>query len=245
MPSSVLIIDDDAEMASELAEALTALGYAASFLDSSSAALSAFRQGHRFDYLIVDEIIDNLTGTQLYRKLKLAYGLSESYALLLTGYADLDRSINAIRAGFCDFLQKPVSVAEIDIALKNIAAQRPTCQVAPELSASTAIRLLKRIAKPLVSKEGTSSIPPLAILAVCQTYRDKGETLLTKAIGAETGLPISSVVRHLTELETLGYIFRKEDTDDKRRTLVELTEAGEFILAEAVRSLQASVIRGK
>lgn len=243
MPGSVLIIDDDSEMASELAEALREFGYDASFLVSSKAVWNAFKEGNRYDYLIIDEVLDSLSGTQLYRKAKLAFELSGSYALLLTGHADLDRSINAIRAGFCDFLQKPISAREIDISLKNIASQMRSGEAEAELPASAAIRLLKRIAKPSVSKEDLPSIPMLAILAVCQTYRNKGETLLTKAIASETGLPLSSVVRHLNELETLGYVSRNDASDDKRRTLVELTEAGDCVLRETVRTLQASLVR--
>ena len=103
---TVMIVDERALVA--LAEeTLTQLGYEPVGFDSSVAALQAFRaRPKRFDLVLTDETMPDLTGTELAREIRqLRPDIS---VILMSRYSDTQLSERAQAAGVIEVLRKPL-----------------------------------------------------------------------------------------------------------------------------------------
>jgi CheY-like chemotaxis protein len=94
-------------------ETLAALGYEPVGFDSSVAALKAFRADpKRFDLVLTDETMPDLTGTELAREIRQLR--SNISIILVSGYSGAQFSERARAEGFTDVLRKPL--VRLDIA---------------------------------------------------------------------------------------------------------------------------------
>lgn len=105
-----LVIDDDATFADVLARSLVRRGYSAQIAHNGDVAL-ALVQGQRFDVAILDLKLSETTGVQLLPKLlAVAPGLR---VIILTGYASIATTVEAMKLGAENYLCKPASTDEI------------------------------------------------------------------------------------------------------------------------------------
>jgi NO-binding membrane sensor protein with MHYT domain/nitrogen-specific signal transduction histidine kinase/ActR/RegA family two-component response regulator len=104
---TVMIVDDERALVELAEETLAGLGYEPVGFDSSIAALQAFRaKPNRFDLVLTDETMPDLTGTELaseIRKLR-----PEISIILMSGYGGAQLSERALAAGVIDVLRKPL-----------------------------------------------------------------------------------------------------------------------------------------
>jgi FixJ family two-component response regulator len=102
-----MIVDDERALVALAEETLAGLGYEPVGFDSSIAALQAFRaEPKRFDLVLTDETMPDLTGTEFAREvLKLRPGIS---IILMSGYGDTQLSERAQAAGVIDVIRKPL-----------------------------------------------------------------------------------------------------------------------------------------
>jgi CheY-like chemotaxis protein len=108
----VMIVDDERALVALAEETLAALGYEPVGFDSSLAALRAFRtEPKRFDLVLTDETMPDLTGTELaleFRRLRPNVSI-----ILMSGYGDAQISERAQAVGIIDVLRKPLVRREI------------------------------------------------------------------------------------------------------------------------------------
>ena len=109
---TILVVDDDAMLVPLAEEMLAALGYEAVGFNRSTAALEAFRAApDRFDLVLTDDIMPEMTGTEL------ADALLEIRPnlpiLLMTGGGRLIRSQRLQAVGVREVIKKPLSSAQI------------------------------------------------------------------------------------------------------------------------------------
>ena len=118
----VMIVDDERALVALAEETLAELGYEPVGFDSSLAALQAFRdEPKRFDVVLTDETMPDLTGTELAREiLQLRPEIS---IMLMSGYGGTQLSERAQAAGVIDVLRKPL--VRRDIAESVARALRP------------------------------------------------------------------------------------------------------------------------
>ena len=104
---TVMIVDDEAALVAFAEETLAELGYEPVGFASSLAALQAFREEPmRFDLVLSDETMPDLTGTELAREIRqLRPGIS---IILMSGYGGVQLSERAQAAGVIDVLHKPL-----------------------------------------------------------------------------------------------------------------------------------------
>jgi PAS domain S-box-containing protein len=109
---TVMIVDDEPTLVALAEETLTELGYDPVGFDSSVAALQAFRaEPKRFDLVLTDETMPDLTGTELARELRqLRPDIS---IILMSGYSDTQLSERAQAAGVTNVLRKPLIRSDI------------------------------------------------------------------------------------------------------------------------------------
>jgi PAS domain S-box-containing protein len=104
---TVMIVDDERALVALAEETLAELGYEPVGFDSSVAALQAFRaEPKRFDLVLTDEMMPDLTGTELAREIRqLRPDIS---IILMSGYSDTQLSERAHAAGIIDVRRKPL-----------------------------------------------------------------------------------------------------------------------------------------
>jgi PAS domain S-box-containing protein len=104
---TVMIVDDERALVALAEETLAELGYEPVGFDSSLAALQAFRaEPTRFDVVLTDETMPDLTGTELAREILRVR--SQISIILMSGYGGTQLSERAQIAGVVDVLRKPL-----------------------------------------------------------------------------------------------------------------------------------------
>jgi NO-binding membrane sensor protein with MHYT domain/nitrogen-specific signal transduction histidine kinase/ActR/RegA family two-component response regulator len=104
---TVMIIDDERALVALAEETLAGLGYEPVGFDSSIAALQAFSaEPNRFDLVLTDETMPDLTGTELASEIRRLR--PEISIILMSGYGGTQLSERALAAGVIDVLRKPL-----------------------------------------------------------------------------------------------------------------------------------------
>jgi signal transduction histidine kinase len=104
---TVMIVDDERVLVTLAEETLFELGYEPVGFDSSIAALQAFRaEPNRFDLVLTDEMMPDLTGSELAREIRQLR--PEISIILMSGYSSAQLSERAQAAGVSDVLRKPL-----------------------------------------------------------------------------------------------------------------------------------------
>jgi two-component system cell cycle response regulator len=117
-----LIVDDDEQYRHYVATLLARFGFVTIDAADGEEALEILRNTAPFDMLIVDFEMPRVTGTQLITAVRSEDRFGEVFAMMLTGRADLETKVNALRMGFDDFVQKGAD--ELEVAAKISAARR-------------------------------------------------------------------------------------------------------------------------
>ncbi|WP_299907743.1 response regulator [uncultured Paracoccus sp.] len=107
---TVYIVDDDPDIRSSLSRALRVRGYAVESFDSAAGFLESY-DGNPHGCLILDQGLPGMTGLELQKHLN-----QEGRALpiiFITGHGGVPESVQAIKGGALDFLEKPFRQSEL------------------------------------------------------------------------------------------------------------------------------------
>ena len=113
----LMIVDDDAEMRTLLAEYFRRLGFEVTEKESGPTALQA-ATGNRFDCFILDVAMPEMSGFELLKKMR-DRGI-ETPALFLTAHDMLDDKVAGFEAGADDYLAKPFSPRELEYRVEAL-----------------------------------------------------------------------------------------------------------------------------
>src|SRR6266508_2870496 len=116
MEDAILLVDDDPEARELLVDALTRRGFAAKAVASGGEALGMLQDGE-FDGMVVDVNLGGMTGIELCRRA--GETRPNLPAIVMTGHADVEVAIAAMRAGAFDFIEKPISAESLALMLKR------------------------------------------------------------------------------------------------------------------------------
>jgi PAS domain S-box-containing protein len=121
----IMIVDDERSLV-ELAEEIVAqVGYEPVGFSVSRAALDAFRAApHRFEAVITDEAMPELTGIELARQVREIRPAMP--VILMTGYGSAELMSEATRIGVSEVLRKPLRRADLADALARVLDIRPS-----------------------------------------------------------------------------------------------------------------------
>ncbi|TIL32853.1 two-component system VirA-like sensor kinase [Mesorhizobium sp.] len=109
---TILVVDDDTPLMQLAEEMLAALGYEPVGFDRSPAALNAFSADPgRFDLVLTDEVMPDMTGVELSGKLHEIR--SDLPIVLMTGYGRTLRSRQLTAAGISEVIKKPLLSASV------------------------------------------------------------------------------------------------------------------------------------
>ncbi|MFL1528591.1 response regulator transcription factor [Pseudomonas sp. O230] len=122
----VLVVDDQPLIVEELCEFLESSGYRCVPCESSAQAVERFTEDADIGLVLCDLHMPGLDGIQLVQELQRLSGKHRAFeAIMLTGRADKQDVIKALRAGIADYYQKPIDLDEL---LEGIARQEVALQ---------------------------------------------------------------------------------------------------------------------
>lgn len=111
-----LILDDNEVFASTLARSLARRDFDTTIVRTGAEALQAAR-AQTYDYVTIDLQLEQDSGLQWITSLRQA--LPQARMLVLTGYASIATTVQAMKLGADNYLAKPVNVDSILSALED------------------------------------------------------------------------------------------------------------------------------
>ncbi|SLM31228.1 Response regulator receiver protein [Desulfamplus magnetovallimortis] len=109
-PIKVVLIDDEEEFSSTLAERLTLRGYETQTAASGEAGLDLV-SNQPFDIAILDLLMPGMSGLDTLRQIKSL--TPELPVVLLTGHGSTREGMEGMRLGAFDYLMKPLDINEL------------------------------------------------------------------------------------------------------------------------------------
>lgn len=116
----VLVVDDQPLIVEELCEFLESSGYRCVPCESSEQAVQRFKEDLQIGLVLCDLHMPDMDGIELVQALQRIAGKHRAFeAIMLTGRADKQDVIKALRAGIADYYQKPINLDELLEGLKR------------------------------------------------------------------------------------------------------------------------------
>jgi len=110
----VLVVDDQPLIVEELCEFLESSGYRCVPCESSLEAIERFSDDAEIGLVLCDLHMPDMDGIQMVQQLQRIAGKQRVFeAIMLTGRADKQDVIKALRAGIADYYQKPIDLEEL------------------------------------------------------------------------------------------------------------------------------------
>jgi DNA-binding response OmpR family regulator len=137
---TILVIDDDHELASVLAEFLEGQGYGVLVAHSGAAAATLLERA-TVSVVLLDLRLPDADGVGLMRQLLARESAPE--VVVVTGHATLDSAMAAVEAGAAGYVLKPLSLEALATVVGRAIERRGLIQENARLSAELADRLIE------------------------------------------------------------------------------------------------------
>lgn len=122
----VLVVDDQPLIVEELCEFLESSGFRCVPCESSEQALQRFGEDSDIGLVLCDLHMPDMDGIELVQALQKIAGRQRVFeSIMLTGRADKQDVIKALRAGIADYYQKPINLDEL---LEGVQRQEAALQ---------------------------------------------------------------------------------------------------------------------
>jgi DNA-binding NtrC family response regulator len=254
---SVLICDDEELLVKSCGQILSSEGYTVFTEGRGKNALENVRR-HRPDIVLTDLMLPDMDGLTLLKEIKKL--APETLVVMITGFATVDSSVEAIRAGAYDYIPKPFTATQLRILIGRAAQQvqlvRDNAQLRDQLkkhysfeniigtsdSIQKVFSVVSRVAPTDASVfiSGESGTGKELIARACHTNSRRSDRPFT-------AINCAALPDHLLESELFGHVkgaFTGADRD--RAGLLEVASGGTFFMDEITEmsmDLQAKLLR--
>ena len=215
----LLVVEDDARMATLLRRAFAEDGYA---VDVTGDGIEAVWLGQENDYdvVVLDGMLPGLDGFEVVRRWRLAQRWHP--VLMLTARTGVDSRVSGLDAGADDYLAKPFSYAELAARVRALvrrgASERPAVLAVGDLELDPAARRVRRAGQRL---ELTAKEFALLELLMRHAGQVLSRTYILEHVWDFAYDPTSNVVD-----QYIGALRRKIDKPFGREDLVTVRGAG-------------------
>ncbi len=120
-PAKILIVDDEEEFASTVAERLCLRGYQATAVFSANEALAIIRTAAP-DVVLLDLMMPGINGFETLRVIKELTPSIE--VIILTGYGGIQGKLQGLEAGAFDYVMKPVDLGVLITKIEMARSRR-------------------------------------------------------------------------------------------------------------------------
>jgi two-component system response regulator AtoC len=256
--NKLLIIDDDKSICKTLELHLRRYGYDVSFAHTGKDGIGLVID-KKPDVVILDIKLPDIDGIEVLRQIKSID--SNKYVIMITAFQDMETTIKAMQEGAFEYINKPISIYELDRAIENavnsikiLAEEREEIIEIPKVTVGEGNIIGKsKIMKEIFKTIGVVSQSRTTILIEGES--GTGKELIAKAIHFNSkdkkypfiSINCSAIVETLLESELFGHekgaftgaLYRKDGkfTLANNGTLF-LDEIGEMSL-----NLQAKLLR--
>lgn len=121
LKAKVLLVDDEADFLTTLAERLEARGLKVSTAASGEDAVGKVAD-HDFDLIVLDLAMPGIDGLETLKQIKTKQ--PEAEIIMLSGQGSIKTSIEAMKLGADDFLEKPVNISELMARISEAKSKR-------------------------------------------------------------------------------------------------------------------------
>jgi DNA-binding NtrC family response regulator len=121
MSEKVLLVDDEEDFLEIMAERMTARDMDVDTCTSAEEAFQKIKEKN-YDAIILDFMMPGMDGMKALHEIKSKS--PESQIILLTGHATIEKSVEAMKLGATDFLEKPADLKELEKKIKDAKAER-------------------------------------------------------------------------------------------------------------------------
>ncbi len=178
----ILIVDDDARLAHELAGYLTASGHTCHVEVRAETALAFLQSVPQVDLLVLDIMLPVVSGLELCRRLRADARHFALPVLIISAMNDEEEITHGLAQGADDYLTKPLNLQEVLSHVNRLLAENSEhalCDELTELLGSKGIRL--EIQKAVYRREHFSLVY-VELLNVADFGRSVGAEARAKAI---------------------------------------------------------------
>jgi DNA-binding NtrC family response regulator len=252
---SVLVVDDDESFRTLVADRLARTGHRVAAAPDGAQAVTLLDGA---EVALVDLLMPGMDGLTLLRKIRETH--PDLAVIILTGHGTIDSAVEAMKAGAVDYLQKPCSLAEVELrvaqAVEKRRLQKENVQLRAALQHERAYHGIVGRSRPmqevieLIGKV-KESLSPVLIEGESGT----GKELVARALHFDSGrreMPFVAVncatlQETLLESELFGHRAGSYTgaTQDKRG-LLEIADRGTLFvdeIAETHPNVQAKLLR--
>ena len=121
----ILIVDDEASIRDALTQWFKLDGFNVSSAEDANAALLKLQQGP-WDIVMLDIKMPGIDGRELQRRIKKID--KNIITIMITAFASVETSIQALKEGAFDYIVKPVDPDEMTHLIRNAVEQRRLLQ---------------------------------------------------------------------------------------------------------------------
>lgn len=213
--ASILIVDDDAEMAAALADLLCRQGHGALAATSAAEAAQIVARSPHLRLVLIDLVMPMVDGMTLLERLKSQR--PELAVLLMSGFGTVSAAVEAVKRNAEDFITKPFEPATIFKKINRIlelqslrekAAELENSQRSPSFGGVVTQSPKMRRALHLAEAAARTDVPVLLVgeigtgkkLLACLIHRNSGRA-------ARPFIPVhcGALPKELAESELFGY----------------------------------------
>ena len=120
---TILIVDDDKQLATIFQSALTAAGYQVRVVNDGTSGLSAVKE-QKFDLILLDEMMPDMSGNEVLKTLKADEETKSMPIAMLTNFGNNDLVKDALDNGAADYILKyQVSPTDLPAKVKGIVGE--------------------------------------------------------------------------------------------------------------------------
>jgi two-component system nitrogen regulation response regulator NtrX len=117
----ILLVDDEAGIRTSLSQVLADEGYEVEAAASGEVGLERLREG-TFHLVLLDVWLPRKDGMEVLEEIR-ASG-NEVPVVMISGHASIDAAVRATKLGAFDFIEKPLSIEKVSVAVRNALKQR-------------------------------------------------------------------------------------------------------------------------
>lgn len=120
---TILIVDDDKQLATVFQAALAAVGYQVRVANDGTSGMAAARQ-QKFDLILLDEMMPDMSGNEVLKTLKADEATKSMPIAMLTNFGNNDLVKDALDNGAADYILKyQVSPTDLPAKVKGIVGE--------------------------------------------------------------------------------------------------------------------------
>jgi len=233
-PPRLLIIDDEDGIRISLRGILEDEGYAVFDVPSAEEGL-AFLERESPDLIFLDIWLPGMDGLTMLEKLRLRYPALP--VLMISGHGTIETAVNAIKKGAHDFIEKPLSLEKVIIAVERAlefqALKRENTELREQLDGQSSTGPMGAAPVMLELREQVSRVAPLDTWVLITGENGTGKELVARAVhnaSRRSGKPLvavncAAIPEELIESELFGH-------EKGAFTGADSSKIGKFELAE-------------